>query len=158
MRVGSTRDKLKRAVRKTVKWGGAGLTVLLVVVWIGSGWFSLTRGAMSGMTTTVGNGCFVRFPFFAPDLTDEPFWKWSKKDSFSLESRFMWNRLGRSYHVQLPLWPLPLLSLLATAAAWRVDLKYLRRAREGACPACGCDRAGLAAGAVCPECGAAPSV
>ena len=36
--MGSTRDKLKWAGRKTVKWGGAVLTVLLLVVWIGSGW------------------------------------------------------------------------------------------------------------------------
>ena len=57
----------------------------------------------------------------------------------------------------IPLWPLPLLSLLTTAAAWRADAKYLRRVREGACPACGYDRAGLAAISVCPECGAAAS-
>ncbi len=58
----------------------------------------------------------------------------------------------------VPLWPLPLLSLLATAAAWRADAKYLRRARDGACLKCGYDRAGLAAGVVCPECGAAAGV
>ena len=57
--------------------------------------------------------------------------------------------------VAIPLWLPALLSLLATATAWRADAKCLRRAREGACPACGYDRAGLAAGAVCPECGSA---
>ena len=34
------------------------------------------------------------------------------------------------------------------------DAKYLRGVREGACPACGYDRAGLAAISECPECGA----
>ena len=48
------------------------------------------------------------------------------------------------------------MNLLATAAAWRADAKYLRRAREGACPACGYDRAGLVAGSLCPECGKQP--
>ena len=73
--------------------------------------------------------------------------------------RFLWGfnyyALRGLHKVMVPLWFPALLSLLATAAAWRADAKYLRRAREGACLACGYDRAGLAAGAVCPECGAA---
>ena len=28
-------------IRKTIKWGGAAVTVLLVVVWVGSGWLSV---------------------------------------------------------------------------------------------------------------------
>ena len=31
-------------IRKTIKWGGAAATVLLVVVWIGSGWVVLGWG------------------------------------------------------------------------------------------------------------------
>jgi hypothetical protein len=43
---------------------------------------------------------------------------------------------------------------LAAAWAWWPDVRAWRaRRREGKCPACGYDRAGLAAGANCPECG-----
>ena len=64
------------------------------------------------------------------------------------------SRLGPFF--AMPRWFPCLLSLLATVAAWRFDAKYLRRVREGACPACGYDRAGLAAGSLCPECGMQP--
>jgi len=38
-------------------------------------------------------------------------------------------------------------------AGWSSGRRWLRR-RSGRCPRCGYDRAGLAVGAVCPECGA----
>jgi len=37
----------------------------------------------------------------------------------------------------------------------RLDMLARRRARIGCCPKCNYDRAGLAPGSVCPECGAA---
>lgn len=37
-------------------------------------------------------------------------------------------------------------------------LRYLMRRREGRCPYSNYDRAGLPAGAACPECGAAPAL
>ena len=63
------------------------------------------------------------------------------------------NQVG--WTVIVPFWQLVIPTMAAALFAWLVDAKYLRRAREGACPACGYDRAGLAAGVVCPECGAA---
>ena len=50
--MGSTRDTLKRRVRKTVKWGGLVLTVLLVVVWIGSGWWQMYLSGGEGSELT----------------------------------------------------------------------------------------------------------
>ena len=153
--MGSTRDTLKRRVRKTIKWGGAGLTVLLVVVWIGSGWravswfwpdsgvVGLQAGCLTYHNVAGGGkaGDYLNF-WFRPE--NKPF-KWG----FSRGTRYVADAFA------IPLWFPALLSLLATAAAWRADAKYLRRVREGACPGCGYDRAGLAVGAVCPECGAA---
>ena len=144
-------------MRKSVKWGGTVATLVLLVVWIGSGWWCgqwitpaggvmlLTRGHLSGVgyivppiwTDYCGDFTLHRTPFQ---------WHW-------------WAGLQvQGEPLIVPLWLPALLSLLATAAAWRADAKYLRRAREGACPARGYDRAGLAAGAVCPECGAAAGV
>jgi hypothetical protein len=56
--------------------------------------------------------------------------------------------------VWIPLWMPLVISLGVTAAAWRLEVLARRRARVGKCAACGYDRAGLKAGAVCPECGA----
>ena len=138
-----------------MKWGGAGLTVLLLVAWIGSGWFDFARLAKSGQVSRVGGGCFTTYPF-PPVPIDDSSWVWSKRSAFSLDWRFRWSRSGRFYQGQVPLWLPALLALLATATAWRTDAKYLRRTRAGLCPACGYDRAGLVAGAVCPECGKQP--
>ncbi|MEX2220074.1 MAG: hypothetical protein WD749_15085 [Phycisphaerales bacterium] len=61
-----------------------------------------------------------------------------------------------------PIWRGFLLDTGVYAAAWLGVLLLIRwrplrcaaRARRGQCAACGYDRAGLAAGAACPECGA----
>ena len=54
------------------------------------------------------------------------------------------------------LWPIALCALGVTAFARYLDTLARRRARIGFCPKCNYDRTGLAAGAVCPECGSAP--
>jgi rubrerythrin len=41
------------------------------------------------------------------------------------------------------------------AAAWYLEI-LARRARLNLCPKCKYDRTGIAAGAVCPECGSLP--
>ena len=156
--MGRTRDTLKRRARKTVKWGGLVVTVLLLVVWIGSGWYArLWRiGGERFVGVATGQVVFVdqadsdmRFESDVLDLSTT---------AFHLDWRFSWALSTPFAGAALPLWFPALLSLLATAAAWRADAKYLRRVREGLCPACGYDRAGLAAVSVCPECGAAPRV
>jgi hypothetical protein len=132
--VGATRDKVKRAVRKTVKWGGAGLTVLLVVVWIGSWWASYPGWPLwpSGPVVLRKGWLLVIYPLNPGPWEDV---RWVDRT--------------------IPLWLPSVLSLLATAAAWRADLKRIRRARAGLCGSCGYDRAGLPAHGRCPECGAA---
>jgi len=156
--VGSKRDNLKRVFRKTVKWGGAGLTVLLVVVWIGSGWYGAQwlMGGVYGVTLIVGQAICFKNDGSPEDLGIKA--ASFPQNRFDLQSSFDWENPVDGFVVQFPLWLPALLSLLATAAAWRADAKYLRRARMGLCAGCGYDRAGLAAMSVCPECGAAPSV
>jgi len=61
---------------------------------------------------------------------------------------------GTAYDVYVPLWmPLAVCAGFAVLM-WRVRV---RLGGLGECRACGYDRAGLAAGAVCPECGAGDS-
>ena len=55
--------------------------------------------------------------------------------------------------VRIPLWFPLTLSLIATAAAWRLDALARARAVVGLCPKCHYELRGLAPGAKCPECG-----
>ena len=142
-------------IRKTVKWAGAAVTVLLVVVWIGSGWqrlgwqsppfdCGLARGALQVCV-------------WEPQ---------SRRDAFlwltgPIEFRWLWQRwwIAREDRAPfgvmyiLPLWIPTAAALGITAAASRLDTLARRRARVGLCPKCNYDRTGLAAGSVCPECG-----
>ena len=146
--MGSKRDTLKRRVRKTVKWGGAGLTVLLVVVWIGSGWWGSVVEYSSGSHASLESGRVFVY--------DHPPWNFRLgPEPPSWDLWFDWGAGRGGKYLMVPLWLPALLSLLATAAAWRADAKYLRRARAGLCASCGYDLSGLPAKGGCPECGKA---
>jgi len=146
---------MKRRVRKTVKWGGAVLTVLLLVVWIGSGWIRVARVAPLSHAEIVDTGCFKFIFMRGSGLKDQTYWSCRGGRAVEFNWAFQRTKDGYLRELVIPLWCPTLLSLLATAAAWRADSKYLRRVRVGLCAGCGYDRAGLAAGAVCPECGVA---
>lgn len=147
-------------IRKTIKWGGAAVTVLLVVVWIGSGWFRfrLVYGPPCRVAITNGQ---VRFMVRSDHYHNDPFAESSPRlvaTELNLHFPCLWyGRLSSLDEniVGLPLWPLPLGTLIATATAWHLDTLARRRARGGVnlCPKCNYDRGGLASGAGCPECG-----
>jgi hypothetical protein len=138
-------------IRKTIKWGGLALGLLLAGVWVRSQWVGdayIVSGCQWGYDR--GLLVFERYKKTGPPdgyctiLTDSdtPRWRnlgWIDNASFT--------------HRTVPIWILLAPTLLATAAAWRLDALARRRARTGVCPKCGYDRAGLAASAVCPECG-----
>ena len=139
-----------------MKWGGAALAVLLAVLWIGSGWWTV------GWVTSGGSVIGVRAGLicvggqkpgspaapqcgFAFGYQPMPF-RWT---SSIVDSPTAWQDAR-------PLWMPTLAVLLITVVAWRLDTLARRRARVNLCPKCNYDRAGLAPGAVCPECGTAP--
>jgi hypothetical protein len=145
-------------IRKTVKWGGAVVSVVLLVVWVGSGWWYakwggsdwsvvLTPGSIS--LTDYGKLVPPEFHGWACGAHHFQFpWQWS----------FQTERGGGYHGYFVPLWALAFACILPAAIAWRLDILARRRARIGFCPKCGYNRTGLAPQAVCPECGAAAIV
>ena len=144
-----------------MKWGGAVVTVLLVVVWIGSRWwFAFAQGTHFGVTVYPGGIMLVEQT--SPSLP--PWWGLHSREGYGgFEGMWEWwfGFVSGNYGWQffMPLWPFALATLSATVVAWRLDTLARRRARltPHLCPKCNYDRTGLAADAVCPECGAASS-
>ena len=159
-------------IRKTIKYGGAALTVLLVVVWIqtsrspceygGVGPFHIGCAAEKGSITA----WYVAESQGLPDgLQVGPFGgdystAWYRHDtsygfagsSFSGANPGYWSRIEQH---TVALWLPTILMLTVTCIAFRLDTLARRRARLNLCPNCHYDRTGLAGDAVCPECGAA---
>ncbi len=150
-------------IRKTIKWGGAAVTVLLVVVWIGS---ELWTGVwLCGGPYAID----IRHSRLRIERSQRLI-VWNDMDLSLAEvvrlikpvpvrgisgSRWLvsWSGGVADWRLDIPLWVLTAVTLLGTAAAWHLDTLARRRARAGFCPKCNYDRVGLAAGAVCPECG-----
>jgi hypothetical protein len=161
-------------IRKTIKWSGAAVTLLLVVVWIGSGWRTVRMVVAKGVAVSVADGrvVFERFPelpasvlnqsrwfelnsagfdYLKPVTHAEPFSNWSYHIGWGMgrHERGPWWSL-----FYFPLW-IPAVLLASVILVINVRGRFARRrARLNLCPKCNYDRAGIAKDAVCPECGA----
>ena len=144
-----------------MKLGGAVLTVLLVVVWIGSGVPrvrehmycvpspGLSVSALFGrLTFTSLSGRTVWFSSLGQWTTSLGEWTISWVPH--------WESRPSGWSLDIPLWPLIVGLAWAMISVWRRDTRA-RRDLVNLCPKCNYDRTGLAPGAVCPECGSAPS-
>jgi hypothetical protein len=146
-------------IRKTIKWGSAAVTVLLVVAWIGSGWGNVWQQNENGLRWSFGHG-LVDFGNTG-----------GMHETFGLHAEISHFYVGRGiclpnyesddafpgeWYCTLPLWTLAVGSAITTGFAWRPDLLARVRAKLNLCPKCGYDRTGLLQDAKCPECGAAP--
>ncbi len=144
-------------IRKTIKWGGAAVTVLLVVVWVGSGWWYVFAVNANGWQVdllpgqcTIGLNATNRI-----GVTDWEMGAYSVTLPTWTSRKWMTGLFKGA--IVIPLW-LPAVAVAATTSvAWRLDTLARRRARVGFCLKCNYDRTGLAAGAVCPECGRLPT-
>ncbi len=128
------------------------VTVLFISAWFVSRWHGARVVLGSGVILSVYAGEFraatmgPKTPMWSCGEVDPPRWDW---DSFGMT----W---GGDFTYEVPLWA-PL-AVIATGALlmWWWDARRFRRT-DGECAGCGYDRGGLAAEAVCPECGRAPA-
>jgi hypothetical protein len=149
-------------IRKTIKWGGAAVTALLVAAWIGSAWWDLEWGGPSHPNTPQLFGLAIEGEIalgrqVSPhNFLVEP---GAYVERVSPRNSFQWwfglERKPRWTMVFIPIWSLAASAAILTATAWRLDALARRRARAAlnVCSKCGYDRAGIAANAKCPECG-----
>ncbi len=142
-------------IRKTVKWGGAVVSVLLLVVWVASVWcgvgyhtlykgFGISSGILAVTGTTPPQAEYMPGWAFDADRSIDRMRWWFDVGTTSLEWRLI-----------VPLWFLAALPLVLSVIAARLEITARRRANKHLCTKCKYDRIGLAVGAVCPECGAA---
>ena len=129
--------------------------MLLLVVWVVSGWRFAVLENTGGHLFCVASG--RAFIMSGDDATLRGEWGMETylQSSWELHWWPEFNRAGTRWGLAVPIWMLIIPLLAATAIAWRLDTLASRCARVGLCPKCHYDRAGLAPGAVCPECGAA---
>ena len=147
-----------RKTMRVIKWGGAAVTVLLVVVWIGSVWWpSCIYGTNKLSIYVYPGGVFVD-QFLTEKGHPEPdarraVYEMMCKSRPEHLGAVGWEEIPSLRQVWFPLWPIAAASLLITALAFRLDTLARRRERMNLCPKCHYDRTGLAGDAVCPECG-----
>ncbi len=140
-------------IRKTIKWGGAVVTVLLVVVWVGSGWRG-ARWSDSRWDVSIYEGRFRVFRARIQDVKARDAaklqwplychgWKWNTN----------WIIIQDLWSIDLPLVWLAAPVLAITFISWMIDIRTHKRGKLNLCSKCRYDRTGLASSAVCPECG-----
>ena len=145
-------------IRKTTKWGGAAVTVLLVGVLVASRWWSLVYVHSSHIGWSgVRNGFAGGFWCDGRYASGEPGMHLDRNPHTGLLWSPRWRVTDLDTTFFVPLWIPATLTLAATVTAWRLDTRARRRDRECRCSKCNYDRTGITPSAVCPECGAAGS-
>jgi hypothetical protein len=142
--------------RKTIKWGGAAVTLLLVVVWIGSGWYWIEWLSRSWFAVYLARGQ-VHISHNMPTAAPIPWGFRADRTDFDLRwlPRWFHSTELEAWMLGLPLWVPVIVTAAITTVAWRREIVASRVARLNLCPKCNYDRAGIAKDAVCPECGCA---
>lgn len=137
-------------------WGGAVVTVLLVVVWVVSV-FCYCGYFKAGRIIGLYNAKFVVTSHV--NMKPAKYDGWHIGQQGSSDAWDDWFDFQTNYargRVLVPLWPFVLASLSITLAAWRLDAMARRRDRLTFCTKCRCDRRSVAAEEACPACGESP--
>ncbi|MFO0857478.1 MAG: hypothetical protein U0640_09015 [Phycisphaerales bacterium] len=141
-------------IRKFFKWGGVVVSVVLLTVWVGNAYWWAVTALTPGWSLSVSNGRMMFQVFHQREPAFDRELNWMEVSPRGFDWSVQCGRSIFAWYAYIPLWPFVLVCVGTTAAAWRMDTLAQRRKRLGVCPACGYDRAGLAANAPCPECNA----
>ena len=145
-------------IRKTVKWGGLAVAVVMLVLWAGARWRVFGYYETKWAIGVWGQGVWCQRWHYVYDGLDRGWWT-SPALGWDVSQLRPRSTFEAPYtEVYIPFWMLALGALLIAAGAWRLDVLAARRRRTGMCPKCQYDRAGLSAMSPCPECGAVPVV
>jgi hypothetical protein len=152
-------------IRKAIKWGGAVVSVLLLIAWVGGARLCVSVQLRSGTIVSIGSGqvLVIKSSAYLPwQLEGTPKMRMTNVSGspFHWWTTHTWSPAAnvKTTYDGYPLWPIALVCTAIATAAWISDAIIRRRMRAGRCPNCHYDRTGLAAAAVCPECGAAAPV
>lgn len=144
-------------IRKTIKWGGVAATSLFIALWLGSAFASIMIEPVNFVILTVSRGRVGVFDyrFLAVSRTGtrqavQPTNPVGLNWTMDIHPNSL--RWGDVPRYIFPLWPLALISLAGTVAAWRHD-RRARLAEIGTCQYCSYSRKGLSLTTPCPECG-----
>jgi len=137
-----------------MKWSGAVLTVLLLVVWVGSAWWGCTLFVPTSlMASVIGGRLYIEHREPASFLWSKVQWDGPYRTSFQFGWWFARQTLSNpggsvTTTTSIPLWSPVVVLGAPTVMLWYRD----RRRQPGLCIACGYDLRG-ADHNVCPECG-----
>ena len=144
-------------LRKTIKWGGAAITLLLVVIWAASLRWQL--GWASGGNPIVITGLLsVIFAYNRIDMPPEanlqiqPGWSFVRiagPPQWRVEHERSPRLTSLSIVILLP----AAFTFAASLVVCRLDVIARRRAQPNLCHKCGYNLSGLPSVAACPECG-----
>src|SRR5436190_1895924 len=123
-------------IRKTVKWGGLALSLLLAGVWVRSEWIvEVCQWGKWDVTFVPGGTQFVH----RPESTNERI-SWFRLGPSRGAPRWWWVEHGTTPEKEawavVPIGMVFTPTLLVTATAWRLDSVARRRACTGLCPKC----------------------
>jgi hypothetical protein len=158
-------------IRKAIRWGGAVVTVLLVVVWVGSTWIEFGCCNRPGLSVFVSGGYVVTertrplttsrgwvFPSPMPRPMQGWYWRSQYRPAWRCSKEFgIIDNNGEWSADSLLRWA-SLAGLLSGIVLWWMTVLDRRAARRlNICPKCRYDRTGLGLSARCPECGSSPA-
>jgi len=151
---------MRQRLRSTIKWGSTVLTVLLLIMWIGSAWIEFGVTLNPTMIGGIDGGCIWVLKDTSGVIPEvQATCEWSPGFSVHPAHFYWWFDYAHSMTVRfrvsrtelvIPLWPLVAPFALLTCWVWWRHLRYLA---PGHCSICGYDLRGNTSGA-CPECGA----
>lgn len=159
--------KPRPKLRNFCRWMLTILTVVFLVVWIGSGWYSLESNWSTSLSSdeliaidygiepfiVLSEGTLlIVSPLHNLDITTlgKNGWSLSPQSQFKiLLWVWRWDEGGFSL---FPLWIPALLVAIPTSLMWGTHI-IARRRKPGMCTKCGYDIAGLLGKEACPECG-----